>query len=198
MFQLRLATSADVPRLHELIERSVRELSVGYYSAAQIESSLRHVFGPDTQLIEDQTYFVIEGPAGELVASGGWSRQTLYGGDQMKSAADPLLDPATQPARIRAFFVHPDWARRGLARQLFEQCAAEAARAGFRVLELGATLPGEPLYRALGFVLVERTEAKLPDGEVLPILHMRYELPAPRAQGNMETAFQIGRASGRE
>src|SRR5262245_21762149 len=129
MFQLRLATSADVPRLHELIERSVRELSVGYYTAAQIESSLRHVFGPDTQLIEDQTYFVIEGPAGELVAAGGWSRrQTLYGGDQMKSAADPLLDPATQPARIRAFFVHPDWARRGLARQLFERCATEAAR----------------------------------------------------------------------
>src|SRR5829696_5257767 len=103
MFPPRLATRADVPRLCELIDRSVRALSAGYYTPAQIESALTHVFGPDTRLIDDGTYFVIETDAGELVAAGGWSRRrTLYGGDQMKSSEDLLLDPATEPARIRA------------------------------------------------------------------------------------------------
>jgi GNAT superfamily N-acetyltransferase len=90
----------------------------------------------------------------------------------MKSLADPLLDPRTEPARIRAFFVHPAWARRGLGRQLFDRCAADAADAGFRALELMATLPGEPLYRALGFREVERLDARLPDGTLLPVVRM--------------------------
>ncbi|MBN9121085.1 MAG: GNAT family N-acetyltransferase [Planctomycetes bacterium] len=171
--QPRPATRADVPRLRELVDRSVRALSASYYTAAQIESALKHVFGPDTQLIDDGTYFVVESDAGALIAAGGWSRRrTLYGGDQMKSADDPLLDPATEPARIRAFYVHPDRARHGLARRLFERCAAEAARAGFRAVELMATLPGEPLYLALGFAPVERTTARLPDGESLALVRM--------------------------
>jgi GNAT superfamily N-acetyltransferase len=129
------------------------------------------VFGPDTQLIADQTYYVAEGETGELIASGGWSRRrTLYGGDQMKEATDPLLNPATDAARIRAFFVHPAWARRGLGRQLFDCCAADAARAGFRTFELVATLPGEPLYLALGFVPLERSVVALPDGEQFPVV----------------------------
>ena len=175
---LRPATRADVPRLCALIDRSVRALGVGFYTPAQIESALKYVFGPDTRLIDDGTYFVIESAAGELIAAGGWSRRrTVYGGDVMKAGDDPLIDPATDPARVRAFYVHPDWARRGLARQLFERCAAEAARAGFRALELAATLPGEPLYRALGFVALERTVPELPDGEVLPIVRMTRPLP---------------------
>lgn len=170
---LRAATMADVAPLRELIERSVRELSVGYYSPAQVESALRHVFGPDTQLIADGTYYVIESDAGQLVAAGGWSRRrTLYGGDQMKAGADPLLTPGVDAARLRAFFVDPGWARRGLARQLHDRCAADAALAGFRSLELMATLPGEPLYRALGFIALEREEASLPDGAVLPVVRM--------------------------
>ena len=178
MLPLRPATPADVPRLRALIDRSVRALGVGYYTAAQIESALKHVFGPDTQLIADGTYLVIESDAGELAAAGGWSRRrTLYGGDQMKSAADPLLDPTTEPARIRAFYVHPDWARRGLARRLFERGAADAARAGFRSMELMATLPGEPLYRALGFAPIERTTAELPDGEQLALVRMTRPIP---------------------
>ena len=169
----RLATSADVPRLRALIDASVRALGAGYYTAAQIESALKYVFGPDTRLIEDGTYFVVETDAGELVAAGGWSRRRkVYGGDQMSADADAPLDPATEPARIRAFYVHPDWARRGLARQLFGRCASDAARAGFRALELVATLPGEPLYLALGFAPVERYAAPLPDGEVLPVVRM--------------------------
>jgi GNAT superfamily N-acetyltransferase len=178
MLTLRLATTADAPRLRDLIERSVRALSAGYYTARQIESALRYVFGTDTQLIADRTYYVVESEAGEVAASGGWSRRrTLYGGDQMKEAEDPLLDPVREPARIRAYFVDPAWARRGLARRLFDRCAADAARAGFRALELMATLPGEPLYLALGFVPLERSEAMLPDGEALPLVRMSRPLP---------------------
>lgn len=174
---LRLATRADLPRLNDLIDRSVRALSVGFYTPAQIDSALKYVFGPDTQLIDDGTYFVIEAESGELAAAGGWGRRrTIYGGDKMKSGGDPLLDPETEPARVRAFYVHPDFARRGLARRLFERCTADAARAGFSALELMATLPGEPLYLALGFTALDRSEPELPDGERLPVVRMRLEL----------------------
>jgi GNAT superfamily N-acetyltransferase len=170
---LRLATPEDTPRLRDLVERSVRALSVGYYSGRQIESALRYVFGPDTQLFADRTYYVIEREAGEVIAAGGWSRRrTLYGGDQMKGVEDPLLDPLTEAARIRAFFVHPAWARRGLGRRLFDRCAADAAGAGFRALELMATLPGVLLYRALGFIPFDHSVASMPDGEVLPVVRM--------------------------
>jgi len=182
MLTLRPATAADIPALRDLIEQSVRALSIGYYTGRQIESALHYVFGPDTQLIADRTYYVIESPAGELVAAGGWSRRrTLHGGDQIKGAHDPLIDPATDPARIRAFFVHPAWARRGLARWLFDQCAADAAAAGFRALELVATLSGEPLYRALEFVEIERSVTILPDGESLPVVRMTRPLSATPA-----------------
>src|SRR5262245_33972637 len=150
MLTLRLATPADTPRLRDLIEQSVRALSVGYYTGPQIESTLRHIFGQDTQLIADRTYYVIESEAGELVAAGGWGRRRTLYGDQMKGAEGPLLDPASDPARVRAFFVHPSWVRRGLGRRLFDRCAADAAGAGFGALELMASLPGEPFYRALG------------------------------------------------
>jgi GNAT superfamily N-acetyltransferase len=180
MHRLRLAIAADVPELCRLIEQSVRALSVGYYTGLQVESALRYVFGPDTQLIADRTYYVVGGQTGELVAAGGWSsRRTLYGGDQMKGATDSLLEPATQAARLRAIFVRPAWARRGLGRQLFDCCAADAARAGFRTLELMATLPGEPFYRALGFVRLDRTAVALPDGEELAVVHMARPLAPP-------------------
>jgi len=169
---IRRATTADVPALQELIEQSVRRLSVGFYSPAQIDAAMRDVFGVDTQLIADGTYYVICGPSGPA-AIGGWSaRRTLYGGDQMKSSDDPLLNPVTDAARIRAFFVHPDWTRRGLGRQLYATCEEAAYAAGFRQLELMATLPGEPLYRALGFTAVERVVSTL-DGVVdVPFIRM--------------------------
>jgi GNAT superfamily N-acetyltransferase len=161
-----------VPAIAALIGRSVRALSAGYYSDGQAESALRYVFGVDTQLVRDGTYYVIEAEGG-LAAAGGWSRRrTLYGGDQTKGADDPSLDPAADPARIRAFFVDPAWARRGLGRRLFAACAEAATAAGFRSLELMATLPGVPFYEALGFADVERTAATLPDGEVLPLVRM--------------------------
>jgi GNAT superfamily N-acetyltransferase len=170
---LRHATMTDVPPLEALILESVRALSPGYYSAEQVESALRFVFGVDTQLIADRTYYVMEGPSG-LAACGGWSkRRTLYGGDRHKSERDPLLDPRTSPARIRAFFVHPAWARRGLARHLYIACRNAAEAAGFTALELGATLPGVPLYTRLGFEVIERIDVVMPDGVQLPIVHMR-------------------------
>jgi GNAT superfamily N-acetyltransferase len=177
---VRVATMADVPALNALIVASVRQLSVGFYSPAQIDAALHAVFGVDTQLIADGTYYVIDGDDGPA-AAGGWSgRGTLYGGDQAKGVADPRLDPATEPARIRAFFVHPAYARRGLARQLYGVCERAAVDAGFRRFELMATLPGEPLYRALGFTVVERATLPLAGLEVPFARMMR---PIPTAPG---------------
>lgn len=168
----RVATVDDVPAVQALIAQSVRELSAGYYTPAQIEAALIEVFGVDTQLITDGTYYVIDAAAG-VVAAGGWSfRRTLFGGDQMKGAADPKLDAATEPARIRAFFVHPGWARRGLARELYAQCSRAALAAGFRAFELMATLPGEPLYSALGFSAIERTSIPLAGALELSLVRM--------------------------
>jgi GNAT superfamily N-acetyltransferase len=170
---LRRATRDDLPALRRLIDTSVRALSVGFYSHAEIESGLRHVFGPDTALIADGTYWVFDDD-GTIAAAGGWSRRdTLYGGDQAKRGDDPLLDPARDPARIRAFFVDPRYARRGLGRALLEHCAAEAAREGFTALELMATLPGEPLYVAMGFEPLERSAPVQPDGVSLRMVRMR-------------------------
>lgn len=172
---LRLAIQDDVPAVVKLIDASVRGLSTNYYSGVQIDQALLHVFGPDTQLIADRTYYVIESPEGHLAASGGWSRRrTLYGGDQHKGAApDPLLDPASEAARIRAFFVHPAYARRGLGRRIFEACRASAENAGFSALELGATLPGVPFYERLGFKPMERVDAAMPEGLSLQVVRMR-------------------------
>jgi len=170
---LRRATADDLPALHRLIDASVRVLSADFYTDAEIESGLRHVFGPDTTLIGDGTYWVLD-DAGMIAGAGGWSRRrTLYGGDQAKRGPDPLLDPTTEPARIRAFFIDPRYARRGLGRLLLEHCAAEAAREGFTSLELMATLPGEPMYLALGFAPLERTAPVLPDGVALRMVRMR-------------------------
>ncbi len=159
-----------------LIPLSARALSKGFYTERQTESAIRFVFGPDRRLIEDGTYFVVE-DGERLAGCGGWSRRrTLYGGDQMKSADDPLLDPATEAARIRAFFVHPDYARRGVGSMILDACLAAAREAGFRRMELAATLPGVPLYERYGFEARERIDAALPDGVVLPILRMERSL----------------------
>lgn len=151
----------------------MRGLSTSVYSAEQIEAALEHVFGVDTQLIRDATYYVIESDDGELAAAGGWSaRQTLFGGDQMKSDDDLTIDVATMPARIRAFFVDPRWARRGLGRQLYVACETAARARGFLRFELMGTLPGVPLYRSLGFEDIEPVDVPLPGGVILPCVRM--------------------------
>jgi len=174
-FTLRLATANDVAVLERLIAESGRGLSRGDYSDAQIEAALGGAWGVDSELIRDGTYFVAEA-AGEVVACGGWSRRaTLFGGDAQPGRRSALLDPATDSARIRAFFVRPDWARRGLGRTLLERCEAEARAHGFRSTELVATLPGERFYRTLGYVGDERREYPLPHGLSITFVPMRKE-----------------------
>jgi GNAT superfamily N-acetyltransferase len=177
---IRLATMADLPALRALIEASVRSLSVGFLTRAQIEAELRFVISPDTQLIADGTYYLAFTADRALAGAGGWSRRrALYGGDAFKSAhsnADELLDPGTEPARIRAMFTHPAFARRGIARRIFETARAAAAAAGFRSLVLTATMPGVPLYQSLGFQLVRRYEDALPDGTFVPVAEMAREI----------------------
>jgi GNAT superfamily N-acetyltransferase len=179
-FKLRPASAADIPELQQLIARSGIGLSNGFYTPEQAEAITREVFGVDTQLIEDGSYFLIEddaeaGSAARIVACGGWSqRSTPFGGDQHKSAPDRLLDPAVDAARIRAFFVDPGMARRGLGSMLMRHCAAQARAAGFSVLELTATLPGVPLYTAHGFAPVHDLSLSLGGGRVaVPLTLMR-------------------------
>ena len=176
--RIRPARLDELAALAQLIARSVRVLSAGYYTPRQIELSLIHVFGVDTQLITDETYFAAEAD-GQLAGCGGWSkRKTLYGGDQLKEGEDNLLNPATDFARIRAFFVDPAWARRGVGRQLLEACETAARAAGFTRLELAATLPGVPLYEIAGYRAVEQLAVPMPEGETLPIVRMEKHLPA--------------------
>lgn len=169
---VRLAQKEDIPAIEGLIPESVRGLSQNHYTEQQIESALRYIFGVDSQLIADGTYYVAEIDK-NFVGCGGWSkRKTLFGGDQTKQGTDPLLDPMTEPARIRAFYVHPAWARQGIGSRIMETCEKAALAAGFSRMELGATLPGVPLYQAFGFVPIEEIEAPMPDGVTLPIVRM--------------------------
>lgn len=184
---IRLATIEDVPALQDLIRASVSELSEQYYTSKQISSALSHVFGVDTQLILDGTYFIAE-VKGQFAGSGGWSkRKTLFGGDQAKAdrveslppaSLDALLDPETDAARIRAFYVHPQWSRKGIASLILKSCEAAALEAGFKRVELAATLPGEPFYLARGYEKREEISIKTADGESVSTFHMTKTLAA--------------------
>lgn len=175
---VRAAAPADIPAMEALIKRSGIELSAGFYTEEQAQAVTRHVFGVDTQLVADQTYFAVE-RQGLLVACGGWSkRSTLFGADHTKQGVDALLDPATEAARIRAFFVDPSAARQGLGRLLLKHCGDAAADAGFRTLELAATMPGVPLYRACGFSEIDTFELELPGPVRVPLTRMRKAITA--------------------
>jgi len=176
-FTIRVATPGDVPLLHALIEASVRGLQANDYTPAQIEGALGTVLGLDTQLIADETYFVVEAvnASGEKVmaACGGWSRRkTLFGGDHATIREPELLDPRSDAAKIRAFFVHPDWARRGIGTLLLETCENAAKTAGFSRFEMGSTLTGVPLYKLRGYHVIKPIEVPLPNGESLPVVRM--------------------------
>jgi GNAT superfamily N-acetyltransferase len=174
-FQIRQANHADVGELRILIELSVRGLQRNDYTPAQIEGALGHALGLDTQLIEDGTYFaaVPRSKPELIVGCGGWSyRKTLFGGDHGPHREKALLDPATEAAKIRAIFVHPEWARQGLGTLILKHCEDAAEREGFRNLEMGSTLTGIPLYSLKGYQRRESVGIPLPNGEVLPIVHM--------------------------
>ncbi len=175
--RIRQAVPADVPILRGLIEASVRGLQGEDYTAAQMEGALQTVFGVDSRLIADGTYLVAEATtaSGDLVIAGcgGWSkRKTLYGGDQFTGREDLLLDPARDAAKIRAFFIHPAWARRGVGTLILDACEAAARAAGFTRYEMGATLTGAKLFGVKGYVALRRIEIPLMNGELLPVIHM--------------------------
>lgn len=175
---LRLATRADIPLLEPLIARSARALSPDY-TPAQIESALGTAWGVDTELIDDGSYFVIE-LAGALAACGGWSRRhTLFGASALPGRISTLLDPAVDAARIRAFFVDPVHARRGLGRLLLATCESAALAAGFTSTALVATLPGVRLYAAHGYVPTAPIDHPLPNGDHIAFIAMRKQLAIP-------------------
>jgi GNAT superfamily N-acetyltransferase len=160
----RLAVASDAPRIAELMRASVLDLFPAFYDERQTRSAAEHVAHLDVQLIEDGTYFV-HTDGDDIVACGGWSRRNkLYAGSGAADDDERLLDPASEPARVRAMFVRGDWTRRGLGRAILEACERAARQEGFKTLALGATLAGEPLYRAYGFREVERFTVTMPDG----------------------------------
>jgi len=185
--RLRLAVPEDVPVLRELIDASVRGLQTEDYTPAQIEGALKTVFGVDSQLIADGTYIVAQPEPNAIertgakhaqtelmiVGCGGWSkRKTLYGSDHWTGREDALLDPLCDAAKIRAFFIHPAWARRGVGGMILQACEDAARAAGFTRFEMGATLTGAKLFGVKGYVAVRPISIPLVNGESLPVLHM--------------------------
>ncbi len=176
MFTIRLAQHTEKEQLNALIHESGLGLAEGFYTPEEAAAITREVFGVDSALVEDETYYVIE-HGEEMAACGGWSkRATDFGGDQAKSGNDRPLDPATEPARIRAFFVNPRMARRGLGTMLLDHCTQQAREAGFTSLELVSTMPGEPLYLKHGFVPLERLTLPLSGGVSVALTRMRKEI----------------------
>ena len=176
VFKLRRAEKSDIPALHELMALSVRGLMPLSYSISQLEAALGTWLGVDSQLVEDGTFFIVEafreGPH-VMAGCGGWSkRKTAYGSDHRPGREDTLLDPRTDAAKIRAFFVHPDWARKGIGSLILDACEQAARAAGFHKFELGATLSGVPLYERRGYTAQQRVELPLANGESLVILRM--------------------------
>ena len=173
-YRLRVATGGDEPALRELIARSIRELGANDYTSEQIEAALTGAFGVDSSLTRDGTYFVVVSERGEIVGCGGWSkRRTLFGSDARADRDDAWLDPRSDPAKVRAFFIHPDHARRGLGRLILEHSEAEATRAGFTEFELMATLPGQRLYERCGYVPGSPIQHPLPGGLLITFVPMR-------------------------
>jgi GNAT superfamily N-acetyltransferase len=190
--RIRKAVAAEIPALRELIEASVRGLQAQDYTTAQMEGALETVFGVDSQLIADGTYFLAEAKAGNassgadntgraenagagwtIAGCGGWSkRKTLYGSDHWTGREDALLDPKHDAAKIRAFFIHPAWARQGIGSRILEACEMAASAAGFASYEMGATLTGAKLFGTKGYVAVEKIEVPLKGGMTLPVIRM--------------------------
>ncbi len=171
-YQLRVAQLSDVEELRVLISTSAHGLSHGDYSEEQVDGALQGVFGVDTQLITDGTYYVMT-KEGAVVACGGWSyRATLFGSDNLNSRDPRKLNPTTEAAKIRAFFVHPDHARQGLGRWLLTHCEDCAQKSGFSKFELGSTLPGKRLYEVCGYISGEPVDHEMENGLILRVIPM--------------------------
>jgi N-acetylglutamate synthase-like GNAT family acetyltransferase len=182
-FHIRPATLSEIPALQALIATSARQLQTNEYTPEQIEAALGTVYGVDTVLVEEGTYFVAvsdSNPA-DFAGCGGWSKhKTLFGGDHWTSRDDELLDPATDAAKVRAFFVNPIWARRGVGTALLDACEAAAREAGFRRAEMGATLTGVKLFSAHGYRAEERISIPVGDNTFIDVVRMEKPLTALR------------------
>jgi GNAT superfamily N-acetyltransferase len=176
---MRLAVTSDALQISALMEASIRAIFPAYYDPRQVESGVEHIGHLDMQLIEDGTYFVHEAD-GEIVACGGWSRRNkLFAGRGDADDDERRLDPAVEPARVRAMFVRGDWTRRGLGRAILDACEDAARAEGFTELVLGATLAGAPLYRAYGFEDVEVLSVEMPDGVHVDVIAMKKAIGPP-------------------
>lgn len=187
---IRPARSEEIPALERLIAASARQLSIGFYSPQETEVAIKHVFGVDSELVGDGTYLVVE-LDGRIAGCGGWSRRaTLFGSDRFADRQMGFVDPAKAPAKIRAFFIAPEFARRGIGAALLDACEAAARAAGFTQAELMATLPGVPFYAAFGY----RAEGEVVqhyDGIALRFVPMRKSLFEPTGKEAVpETAAQ--------
>lgn len=177
-YAIRKASLADRDEIQRLIAQSARGLSREHYSDAQIEAAIATIFGVDSDLIDDGTYFVADS-AGLLIGCGGWSRRRkLFGGDQYSTRDAAYLDRASEPAKIRAFFVHPDHARKGVGRALLDRCEQEAAAHGFRAVELLSTLPGVKFYESCGYARQGNLDLNLSENVKLGFVPMRKEIAA--------------------
>jgi GNAT superfamily N-acetyltransferase len=175
-FTFRPAELSDIPALQAMIEASLRGLATQHYTKAELDGSIGFLFGPDTLLIHDKTYFILHpvNAPSTICACGGWSfRRTLYGADTAPGRMPEARDPQKERASIRAIFTHPDWARQGLGTMMMKYCETKAKECGFDRLEMGSTLSGVALYEKCGYVKSgKRDEVPLPNGEVIKIVHM--------------------------
>ncbi len=177
MPKLRYAQFEDVEAITKLIALSARTLGGKFYDKNTIESALKSAFGVDTQLIKDQTYFVIENDS-HLIACGGWSyRKTLFGSDNNNLRDPEKLNPKVDAAKIRAFFIHPDYARQGLANQIIQRCEQEAIKRGFHSTELMGTLSGVAFYKKYGYHGDKTIIHTMNDGNTIEFLPMRKSEP---------------------
>lgn len=176
-YAIRPVSYYETPSLEMLIAASARGLSGDDYTSEEIETAIRYIFGVDSELVEDGTYFAVVDETGAYMACGGWSkRRTLFGGDHYAGRKSGLLDPSKDAAKIRAFFVHPDHARKGVGKALLQHCEAEALKHGFTEAELMATLPGVKLYARYGYVGTEVQKFKQLNGVEVPFVPMRKTL----------------------
>jgi GNAT superfamily N-acetyltransferase len=172
MFSLRRARPEDIDAIERVMRESLIGISSRNYDPRQVESALQFVARLDRFLVEDGTYLVAESD-GAIVGCGGWSRRSrLYAGSGSDSSDARLLDPASEPARVRAMFVVPSWARRGVGRAILQRCEEEARLEGFRRVELMAMLSGEAMYLACGYKPVQNMPARLEDGTAFPLTRM--------------------------
>jgi GNAT superfamily N-acetyltransferase len=181
----RLATHDDLAVLAPLVQAAIEELQKGFLDAAQIQAS-HAIMGVDTELIDDQTYFIVECD-GEIAGCGGWSRRaTLYGGSHSAGRDSAMLDPSKDPARVRAMYTHPALTRRGVGRLILSLCESAAAAQGFSRMELMATRSGQPLYEAAGFEAIEEVEDSS-GGAPVPLTRMGKPITPVRSKNTQQT-----------